>query len=195
VTCVRSLLALLACAGALGACGGEERAADATVLPTTSLDAPAVTVPEEGTRTTPTVPVPGPEPAVTSTAPATPEPADAPAAPADANPGGASAEGAGTGGAGDEDPIRQPARFALAEGAVRPASVRVAPFLTVALEVVGAAGSTHRVALIGTDVAFEVPAGKTVRRTLPGLAAGMYTLSVDDGADAASLVVGDEAAG
>ena len=42
--------------------------------------------------------------------------------------------------------------------------------------------------------AFEVGPRATATRVLPGLAAGVYTLAVDGGADAASLVVGDVAA-
>jgi len=93
-----------------------------------------------------------------------------------------------------EEAMRQSARFTVGVGDVRPASVTVAPFIAVTVAVVNADQAVHRVKLVGTDVAFDVPPGTTEERSLPGLKAGMYTVSVDGGTAAASLVVGDEAA-
>ena len=187
--CARRLLPLVACV-ALAACGAQEPAGEVRELPAPSTQA---TAPAAAADAAP--PAAPPPSATTGTAEAPAPPAVPEAAPGvPASPGGASAEGAGTGGAGDEEPIRQPARFTLAAGDVQPASVRVAPFLAVALEVVNDDAIAHRVRLVGTDVALSVAPGQSGRREVAGLAAGMYTLSVDGGGAASALVVGGDAA-
>jgi len=182
---IRALVApvLLACAVALTACGGGSSSGGARVPSTQSTPSQRPDAGAGGAATAaPTGPAPAPAPTGAT--------GDAPKRP---DPGGASADEAGAGGVGDEEPIRQPARFTVDARDVRPASVTVAPFLAISLEVVNRDGTSHRVKLVGTDVAFVVPSGRTEQRRLPGLAAGMYTLAVDGGAAAASLVVGDEA--
>ncbi len=180
----RPLLALLACTLALAACGDGEPAAEVRTTPSAS------------TATLTTAPPTGPSGA--TGAPAAPSPSPGTTGPSGgggatpSNPGGASAEEANPGGAGDEEPIRQPAAFELGSVTLRPASVRVSPFLPVELEVRNVDEGVHRVKLIGTDVAFTVQGGQTETRRLPGLAKGTYTLSVDAGDQASVLVVGDE---
>lgn len=193
---LRVAVLLSASALALGACGGGERAARVEpVAPSaTSADAQGTSGQAGPAPAAPAGPTGATGPASGATgAPAAPT--TPPASPADANPGGASADSAGTGGAGDEEPIRQAARFQLGSVTLEPASVRVAPFLGVRLVVVNVDEGVHHVELVGTDTAFDVQGGQTARRTLPGLEAGMYTLSVDGGKQAASVVAGDEAAG
>ena len=186
MTCAR-LLSLLACVAALAGCGAEERSGEVRAPPTPTTGAtPAPASPAAPRTATPATeppPTPTPDPVDPATATLAPEPSEA-------NPGGASADAAG---AGDEEPIRQPARFTIDAATVTPASVTVAPFLTVALEVANVDEAVHRVKLIGTDVAFALQPGQAEIRMLPGLKAGMYTLSVDGGATAAPLVVGDQA--
>lgn len=186
--CARLLLVLIACLG-LGACGSGERAAEVTEVPSSTSTAAPTTSTSTQAEVTPASPPPtGPTAETGATGPTKAPPAtDAPST------GGASADAAATGGAGDEEPIRQPARFELGSVSVTPASVAVAPFLAVELEVVNVDEGFHAVKLVGTDVAFTVQGGQTVTRRLPGLKAGMYTLSVDAGKQAASLVVGDQA--
>ncbi len=171
------------------ACGSEERAAEVTPVPNTSTEAstPTATAAPPTTSTSASESA-APPAAAGTTGPAPAEPGEEPS-----NPGGASAEDANPGGAGDEEPIRQPARFEVGSVSVTPASVTVAPFLAVELEVVNVDEGFHELRLIGADVAFTLQGGQTERRRLPGLKAGMYTLSVDGGRDSASLVVGDEA--
>jgi hypothetical protein len=186
VTLLRRVLLAALPVLALGGCGDAARSGAADDAPATTTTA-ATTAPP-APETTPTLTPKTTAPAATTSAPAP----TTPSTPAAADPGGASADGAEAGDAGDEEPIRQPARFTLAGGDVTPASVSVAPFLAVALTVVGD-GSAHTVKLVGTDVAFAVPASGRVERRLPGLKAGVYTLSVDGRRTAASLVVGDNA--
>lgn len=174
----------------LAGCGGSERPAAVRDVPSTGASSGAA-VP----TATATTSLPAPAGAGGSSGPTSgagpQEPATTTGAAPD--PGGASAEATQPGGAGDEEPIRQPARFTLAGADVRPGSIAVAPFLAVALTVVNQDAVSRAVRLVGTDVAFDVPAGGRVDRRLPGLKAGVYTLSVDGGNAVASLVVGDEA--
>lgn len=109
-----------------------------------------------------------------------------------ASSGGAAAEDA-PGGAGDEEPIRTEAAFAVQGGQVTPASVSVPPFFAVELSVSSKDSAAHQVKLVGTAIAFTLPAGERVVRRLEGLQPGMYALLVDGGAGAGSLVVGDQA--
>ena len=162
----------------LAGCGGSERAATATVIPPASTAEPTTVLP--ATSAAPTTPTPPPTAGTIETEATAPPP----------NPGGASTDEAQPGGAGDEEPIRQPATFTLGAAGLRPVSVSVAPFLAVALTVVNPGAEEHAVRLIGTPTAFAVPAGGRVTRRLAGLRAGTYTLAVDGGKDAASLVVG-----
>ena len=188
MTLLRRALPAALLALVLGGCGAAARSGAVADAPVPATTAPATTTgPAAETPLTVTTSTTAPQAPPTTSGPAT-----STSTPTTANPGGASADTGQPGGGGDEEPIRQPARFALAGADVTPASVAVAPFLAITLTVVGDQ-SAHAVKLVGTDVAFDVGAGRRVERRLPGLKAGVYTLSVDGGRAAASLVVGDSA--
>lgn len=169
----------VACALALAACGGGGEAstgAPATSTPAAATSATGPTAPTGVSGPTASVPAPEPQPSSTS-APATttPKPPDDP-------------KGAG---AGDEEPIRQPVRFEVGGADVKPSSVSVEPFLTIELELVNQGSTALLVRLVGTDTTIQLAPGATATRRIAGLKKGLYTLSVNDGAQVGSIIVGD----
>nr|MBA2347517.1 hypothetical protein [Solirubrobacterales bacterium] len=95
-------------------------------------------------------------------------------------------------GPGDEEPIRQPASFEVGGEDVKPSSISVAPFLAVELKLENVGPTPLIVRLVGTDTTIELTPGETQTRRLKGLKAGLYTLSVNDGAQVGTVVVGDD---
>jgi hypothetical protein len=134
----------------------------------------STTVPAGATTSTSTVPPASTNP--TATAP------EATAPPTDA-----------TGpGAGDEEPIRVPARFEVRGGRLTPSEVRVPAFLTVELEVRSVDGRPHTILLAAPRAeVLAVPAGGQASVTVPGLKRGRWELSVD-GRPAGAIVAGSE---
>lgn len=183
---VRVLLTVASCALALGGCGGND---DATTSATVTAPA-GVTSGPPGAPDAPTGPSGATAPA-TEPAPGGASGTTASAAPPQA-PSSAEATGPGRPGAGDEEPIRQPVRFEVGGTDVTPATVSVAPFLAIELALVNVGDVALQVRLIGTDTTVSLPAGERRTRRLAGLRAGVYTLSVNDGAQVASLIAGDD---
>jgi hypothetical protein len=206
---LRPALGALSVVLAVAGCGGPKPPADASdaatgaPAPTAVPSAPTASAPTPTGPTGPLATTATPTTATPTTATPTTTASTSPASTADpsaADAGGVSGDGTGLrgaearpGGAGDEEPIRQPAAFTLSAADVRPVSIAVAPFLAVALSVVNEDAAAHTVKLVGTDVSFRVPPGGRVERRLPGLKAGTYTVAVDGGKAAASLRVGDDA--
>jgi hypothetical protein len=180
VTRATGLLLALACAVTLTACGGGK---------TTSSDATAARAP---------APPSGPTGSTGTTAPSGATPPATGPVPAPASTTGSSAatttakppehpKGAG---AGDEKPIRQPVRFEVGGANVTPSSASVAPFLAIELELVNKGSTAVLVRLIGTDTIVQLAPGATATKQIAGLKQGLYTLSVNDGAQVGSIVVG-----
>ncbi len=171
------LVLLAACLLGLGACGGNDEGETTAAVPapttTTGPTAPASTGPT-GTTGTPAEPEPQ---KTTSTAPPTP-----PTEPTEP----------GTPGPGDEEPIRQPVAFEVGGEDVKPGSISVSPFLTIELKLENVGPTPLVVRLVGTDTTIELAAGETKTKRLEGLKAGLYTLSVNDGAQVGTIVVGDD---
>lgn len=156
---MRGLLILAAALLALAGCGGadDEPAGDsapARPAPTATATAPAgppeqvVTVPEQEAPATVTAPAPTPT-----------SPEEAP------------------GGAGDEEAIRVPARFALEGGRLTPTSRQVPAFLNIAVTVENRDASAHRLEV--GDRGAQLPAGRTITLSVPGRAATELPVLVD----------------
>jgi hypothetical protein len=100
---------------------------------------------------------------------------------------------AGTGpGAGDEEPIRVPARFEVRGGRLSPAEIKVPAFLRVELAVRSRDNRPHTVLLAAprTEV-LAVPPGGRASLVMPGLPKGRWELSVD-GHPAGAIVAGSQ---
>lgn len=151
-----------------GGCGGGEGSpttnaatnAPATTPPATS--APAETAPPPAQTTPPTATAPPP---TQTTAP-------------EEQPGGA----------GDEQPIRIPARFTFSDSGVSPSEVAIPAFFTIRLVGVSKDGQPHTLQLEGTTV--RVPAGGRAAATVEGLKKGRYGVTIDGRDNAATIVSG-----
>jgi hypothetical protein len=173
---VRRALALLALAGgaALGACGGSGSSATSASVPATT--AKTLTTPLKINTNPTTVPTQVNTSTVTTgTTPTT-------------------TTGSGGAGAGDEQPIRVPATYTFSAGGLKPSTISVPAFLTIALTVVSADGKAHDVT-VQTDhgaKSLHVTAGGRASSVLTGMKRGTYDVSGDGGAATAKLVVGVE---
>lgn len=157
------LIAAAALGAGLGSCGGGDRSATSTATTT----APRTTVPA-ATQT---------EPVATAPSATTPPP-------------DATGPEGQPGGAGDEEPIRVPARFVIRDGRLSPPEIEVPAFLRVGLSVTSRDGRAHEVRLAApTRVTLSVPAGGHATTVVPGLRRGRWEISID-GRPAGALVAG-----
>ncbi len=163
------LVLLAACLFGLSACGGDDDPRETTAAPASTGATGPTAEASTGAAEVPSEPAPPP----TTTQPAEPTEPGAP-------------------GPGDEEPIRQPVFFKVGGEDVEPGSVSVSPFLTIELKLQNVGSTSLIVRLVGTDTTIELPAGETRTKRLEGLKAGLYTLSVNDGAQVATVVVGDD---
>lgn len=158
----------------LGACGGDDEEATTAAPTPTGATGPTAQSATGATGAAEDEPAP-PEPSpTTSTAP----PAE-PTRPGQPGPG-------------DEEPIRQPASFEVGGEDVKPSSISVSPFLAIALKLENVGTTPLIVRLVGTDATVELAPGQKKTRRLKGLKAGLYTLSVNDGAQVGTVVVGND---
>lgn len=174
----RAPLALLAaCLLGLAACGGGDAGeTTAAAPPPTGTTGPTAQADTGPTGTTEAPPQASEPPEATDPATATLVEPTEPEPP----------------GSGDEEPIRQPVAFEIGGEDVKPGSISVAPFLAIELKLENVSSMPLIVRLVGTDTMIEVAAGETTTRRLEGLKAGLYTLSVNDGAQVGTVVVGDD---
>jgi hypothetical protein len=142
-----------------------------------------------GGETTTTAPTTGP--ASTAAAPATTQTEPVATAPsATTPPPDATGPEGQPGGAGDEEPIRVPARFSIRAGRLTPPEIAVPAFLRIGLAVSSRDGRAHEVLLAAPrTVVLRVPAGGRASTTIPGLRKGRWEISVD-GRPAGALVAG-----
>jgi len=130
-------------------------------------------------------------PAPTATAPASTGAATTPAPPTGTVPAaGATSPEDQPGGAGDEQPIRVPARFAFSDSGLSPAEVAVPAFLNIRLTGVSKDGRAHTIVFQGTRI--EVPADGRASATIGGLKKGRYGVTIDGRENAATIVSGAE---
>jgi len=98
--------------------------------------------------------------------------------------------------AGDEEGIRVPAAFTLADGTFSPGQITVPPQLPIAVTVTAKDGAAHKI-LFNTKpvVRVDIEAGGDGVGTarIPGQRKGTYTASIDGGAPAPALVAVDDA--
>jgi hypothetical protein len=95
------------------------------------------------------------------------------------------------GGAGDEEPIRVPARFTFTRsGDVRPTVIAVPAFLAIELTGLSKDGEPHEIVFRGTTIA--VPAGGRASARLEGLKDGRHPVAIDGRENAATIVSGAE---
>lgn len=96
--------------------------------------------------------------------------------------------------AGDEEGIRVPADFTLADGALSPPQITVPPTLPIAVTVKAKDGQAHEV-VFSTEprVTVEVPAGGAGTARIPGQRKGTYTANIDGGPAVPALVAIDDA--
>jgi hypothetical protein len=107
-----------------------------------------------------------------------------------APPGGATSPEDQPGGAGDEQPIRVPARFTFSGAGLSPAEVAVPAFLNIRLIGVSKDGQPHELVFQGTTV--EVPADGRAAADVGGLKKGRYGVTIDGRENAATIVSGAE---
>jgi hypothetical protein len=154
--------------GVLG-CGGDDGAS-----PTVARTAPQVTTRTAGTTaeqpsTTPTATAP------TATTGVPPEDQE--------------------GGAGDEEPARVPAAFAVEAGRITPKTITVPAFLTVELRLTAKAAPAKVTLDAPGGETYDVAAGGTARVEVNGLKPGDYPVRVEDGGTATLHVVSGGAPG
>lgn len=157
-------------AGGCGSGGGSSATNAAT-------SAPATTPPAASAPATPPPAATAPPPTQTAPPAATAPPSTQTTAPEDQ-----------PGGAGDEQPIRIPARFTFSDSGVSPSEVAVPAFFTIRLVGVSKDGRPHTLQLEGTTV--RVPAGGRAAGTVEGLKKGRYGVTIDGRENAATIVSG-----
>jgi hypothetical protein len=163
------LCGLVLTSSAVG-CGGNE--GGATTVASTPAAAPATQEAPAPTTTEPTATTGEPEPEQS----------------------GGQGEGEGEGG--DEEPMRVPATFMVADGALSPKRIVVPAFLTIELKIIAARKpATVTIDLPGGPRTYELGAGSATRRRIAGLHPGDYAVHVNGGGSAVLHVVAGGAPG